>query len=66
MAGWNWFKVGSGAIKKLNKKIKKSKTGSAGPKEIDIYNRIHRTWLKKEFKKSKKFKTPNPHIEGKK
>ena len=49
MAGWNWFKVGSGAIKKLNKKISKSKTGSAGPKEIDIYNRIHRDWLKKQF-----------------
>jgi hypothetical protein len=55
MAGWNWFKVGSGAIKKLNKKIKKSKTGSAGPKEIEVYNRIHRTWLKKQFgKKDKK------------
>ena len=49
MAGWNWFNVGSGAIKKLNKRIKKSKTGSAGPKEIDIYNRIHKTWLKKQF-----------------
>ena len=48
MAGWNWFKVGSGAIKKLNKRIAQSKRG-AGPKEIDIYNRIHKDWLKKQF-----------------
>jgi len=54
MAGWNWFKVGTGAIKKLNKRIKKSKTGSAGPKEIEVYNRIHRTWLKKQFGKKDK------------
>ena len=54
MAGWNWFKVGTGAIKKLNKRIKKSKTGSAGPKDIEVYNRIHKTWLKKQFGKKDK------------
>jgi len=49
-----WNKIGIGAIKKLNKRIAKSKTGSAGPKEIDIYNRIHKGWLKKQFGKGKK------------
>ena len=61
-----WNKIGAGAIKKLNERIAKSVTKRAGQKEIDIYSRIHRDWLKKESKKLKKYKTPPLNIGGKK